>query len=1370
LRSFLKHRVFLVVTATLLLGAVPNWAAGTHGFTTNPNPPAAQTATSAVPRGCGPETMTQLTAPTLVEPGTSIACADTASGTTTENSWARCFNVTQDITVNCVDFGVESSDVEVEISIDIYRDTDGACPPDLATADLLGSVPVVIPAGTSATILTADFNSIGGVYVPAGSKMIIDVNVPDLTGVGAFYVGANNNGETADSYLRSTSCSVPDWVAIDTVWADPVHVVINVDYMIGAPEPGACCQETGDCTPDLLPTDCAMIGGTWLGSGTTCEPNPCEQPPVGACCTETSCSEVDVFDCGNLGGTWLGADTTCGDDCDGDGASDTCEFALGLAEDCNHNGIPDNCDIASGYSCDENGNGIPDDCEFTQRGDLNCDGLSNTFDIDPFVLALTAPDLYAAQYPCCNYMNADANFDGLVNTFDIDAFVTILTGGPPIIHPLDLAGNSLTIYPYFEYVRAFNVNAPIKLAIDPSHYVYILGRTADVYVVEKKTAAEWETDPALVDVTAGGATSVTFGGSTIQANTFEIVGPNELNASVYQAVTGAFTGVGHGYDMVVDLNRNGVLDGGDFIDGLGREAGLYVCHDTTQPGPLAVTELLYNVGTLYGITSGFGGEDIYYPTNIASMGELPLMIISHGNGHNYQWYDHIGNHMASYGYVVMSHQNNTGPGSLQASLTTCGHTDAFIQLLPSIAGGALVGHVDLHRIIWCGHSRGAEGVAIAFDRITDVPPTYTPAHYTPDDIILVDSMLPVDFNGFSTANPHYANYHLWTASGDADVSGAAGSDIGQTFHLHERATRYRQSTIVQGTGHAWFHDAGGTSYFEGPCPINEAGTHLVQLGLMLPMYKHYVEGNVPGQDFIWRQWEHFHPIGVPIPTNPCYVVSNEYRNGNEDGIAFIDDYETQTGTGVSSSGGTVTFNVTNLTEGRLDDNNSSFAWSAGDPFNGATQDAASDNFKGVVFDWNGADKYYEWQVVSALQDFSAWKYLGVRGAQGTQHPYTMTTNGILTFGITLRDAAGHTSTINTGAYGGGFGMPYARQGGWHNEMRRIRIRMTDFLTNGSLLNLTQISAVRLDLGPSWGTPQGRIVIDEMMLDNDLAPFFVPFTMVAITEAPEFLPPHVTTSLDVSISEGDDTLVAGSALLYYRYDGGAWNSVPLQQISGELWRGTLPAPLCGQTPQYYFSAEGDITGVVTVPVEGAAAPFTSLVGNYIPVLVDNFESDLGWTVYSAAGMISGPWARAIPGGWADHSPPADYDGSGKCYVTDNRNGYDVDLGPTQLTSPMLDLSATDGPIIRYAEWFYCDDATPPAQDFFDVHLSSDGGATWVLAAHNASHAGWVLREIAVADFIPLTATVQVRFTAVDNPNNSLTEAGVDAIEVFDVQCD
>ena len=62
-------------------------------------------------------------------------------------------------------------------------------------------------------------------------------------------------------------------------------------------------------------------------------------------------------------------------------------------------------------------------------GDLNCDGAINTFDIDPFVLALTDAAGYATAYPDCDIMNADANSDGLVNAFDIDPFVILLTGG-----------------------------------------------------------------------------------------------------------------------------------------------------------------------------------------------------------------------------------------------------------------------------------------------------------------------------------------------------------------------------------------------------------------------------------------------------------------------------------------------------------------------------------------------------------------------------------------------------------------------------------------------------------------------------------------------------------------------------------------------------------------------------------------------------------------------------------------------------------------------------------------------------------------------------------------------------------------------------
>ena len=61
-------------------------------------------------------------------------------------------------------------------------------------------------------------------------------------------------------------------------------------------------------------------------------------------------------------------------------------------------------------------------------GDLNCDGVLNAFDIDPFVLALTDPDGYAAAFPYCDRNLADVNGDGVINAFDIDPFVELLTG------------------------------------------------------------------------------------------------------------------------------------------------------------------------------------------------------------------------------------------------------------------------------------------------------------------------------------------------------------------------------------------------------------------------------------------------------------------------------------------------------------------------------------------------------------------------------------------------------------------------------------------------------------------------------------------------------------------------------------------------------------------------------------------------------------------------------------------------------------------------------------------------------------------------------------------------------------------------------
>lgn len=97
--------------------------------------------------------------------------------------------------------------------------------------------------------------------------------------------------------------------------------------------------------------------------------------------------------------------------------------------DCDRNGISDLRDIVLGLRADANRDGRLDVCE--RAGDLNCDGVKDAMDIEPFVVAMENPELYETLYPGCDRMRADLNFDGRLNNFDIDPFVDCIVLGCP---------------------------------------------------------------------------------------------------------------------------------------------------------------------------------------------------------------------------------------------------------------------------------------------------------------------------------------------------------------------------------------------------------------------------------------------------------------------------------------------------------------------------------------------------------------------------------------------------------------------------------------------------------------------------------------------------------------------------------------------------------------------------------------------------------------------------------------------------------------------------------------------------------------------------------------------------------------------------
>ncbi len=59
-------------------------------------------------------------------------------------------------------------------------------------------------------------------------------------------------------------------------------------------------------------------------------------------------------------------------------------------------------------------------------GDMNCDGVVDFGDINPFVLALVDPANYPIEYPGCDIMHGDLDQDGSVGFGDINPFVDLL--------------------------------------------------------------------------------------------------------------------------------------------------------------------------------------------------------------------------------------------------------------------------------------------------------------------------------------------------------------------------------------------------------------------------------------------------------------------------------------------------------------------------------------------------------------------------------------------------------------------------------------------------------------------------------------------------------------------------------------------------------------------------------------------------------------------------------------------------------------------------------------------------------------------------------------------------------------------------------
>ncbi len=295
-----------------------------------------------------------------------------------------------------------------------------------------------------------------------------------------------------------------------------------------------------------------------------------------------------------------------------------------------------------------------------------------------------------------------------------------------------------------------------------------------------------------------------------------------------------------------------------------------------------------------------------------------------------------------------------------------------------------------------------------------------------------------------------------------------------------------------------------------------------------------------------------------------------------------------------------------------------------------------------------------------------------------------------------------------------------------------------------------------------GTPNNAAICAAFAEHNIDCPLVVLIDFVYPNGQPTLVGPGVPTKFEFDVVGVAGTPVAGSGFMTFSIDGAPAQVGSIVELSPNMYSATLPAVDCGQTLAFTVGALA----------QGNATPVTDASGNaqvgqsMVVAVDDNFQTDTGFSVQDTA-LSTGSWDRGIPGGFGRGSPGADFDGSGRCWVTGNAATEDVDGGPTRLISSTYDLTGAVGVQVSYALWHSNDDN----DDVFQVHVSNNNGASWVLVASFPDLGQtWNQESFLLDDFVTPTSQVKIRFSSRDNPNNSVTESAIDALKISYVLCE
>ena len=276
--------------------------------------------------------------------------------------------------------------------------------------------------------------------------------------------------------------------------------------------------------------------------------------------------------------------------------------------------------------------------------------------------------------------------------------------------------------------------------------------------------------------------------------------------------------------------------------------------------------------------------------------------------------------------------------------------------------------------------------------------------------------------------------------------------------------------------------------------------------------------------------------------------------------------------------------------------------------------------------------------------------------------------------------------------------------------------------------------------------------------------------------PQGLPDLIANTdgvIPVTAEADQATPVPGTGVLHIDVNGdGVFEPIDMIETKPNTYDATFPTLECGANVRYYFTVESEAGDVVADVFNVETGAHDAVAGAQLDVtFIDNFEADLFWTVNNTADLNDGAWERGGPIGGGDRGdPPFDADGSGQCYLTDNVDGNsDVDGGATTLISPRLDASGLPDAHLSYKRWYSNAAGAAPFADVFVIDISNDDGLSWtnletIGPAGDGVTGGWIHASFRIADVLPPTDAMRVRFVVSDLGDGSVVEAGIDDVRI------